>query len=64
MNVTGAGGLQERVSFFNIFTRIFPYFLYFMIFSYVEQIRKICLLGRKKVANAKTTKTMLAELIT
>ena len=42
------GSARGSLLFFNIFTLIFGYFPHFTIFSCVEQIKKICILGRSK----------------
>ena len=59
VSVVGTGGLQERVSFFNIFTRIVAFSRYFP----VSDKQKSVFWVEIKIANAKTTKTMLTECI-
>ena len=61
MSAVGTEGLQERVCFLDIFTPILAYFPDFKIFSYVEQIKNLSF--RSKIANTKTTMTILIECI-
>ena len=59
----GGGGGCKKSLFFNIFTRIFAYFPDFTIFSFLEQIKESVFYVEIKIANTKTTKTMLTECI-
>ena len=56
-------GSAKKESVFNIFIRIFAYFLYFTIFFYVEQIKNFVFQVEIKIAKTKIPKTMLTGYI-